>query len=125
MFKLDLSINPVLAQQHICGLDPDPSSQTASNSVLKVRGWGGVMVLLRNENAVTKLLFCFPKIQSGCYTSAHTLIKSRMRSSHCGSVVMNLTSVHEDVCSIPGLDQWVTDLAGLWLWRRPAASGLI
>ena len=32
-------------------------------------------------------------------------------SSHCGSVVMNLTSIHEDAGLIPRLAQWVEDLA--------------
>ena len=30
-----------------------------------------------------------------------------MRSSRCGSVVMNLTNIHEDVGVIPGFVQWV------------------
>ena len=31
-------------------------------------------------------------------------------------------SVYEDVGLIPGLPQWVKDLALLWLWYRPAAA---
>ena len=35
---------------------------------------------------------------------------------------MNLTSSHEDAASTPGLNQWVMDLALLWLWCRLAAT---
>ena len=34
-----------------------------------------------------------------------------MRSSRRGSVLTNLTSIHEDSGLIPGLAQWIKDLA--------------
>ena len=36
------------------------------------------------------------------------------RSSHCGSAVTSLTSIHVDVGSIPAFAHWVKDLALLW-----------
>ena len=35
-------------------------------------------------------------------------------SSHCGAAEMNLTRIYEDVGLIPGLPQWVGDLALPW-----------
>ena len=35
-------------------------------------------------------------------------------TSFYGSMVMNLTVIQEDAGSIPGLPQWVKDLALLW-----------
>ena len=36
-------------------------------------------------------------------------VKKENRSSHRGSAEINLTSIHEDVGSIPGLALWVKD----------------
>ena len=47
-----------------------------------------------------------------------------IRSSHHSSVATNLPSIHEDAGLIPGLAQWVKDMALLWLLRRPATIAL-
>ena len=59
-------------------------------------------------------------------------------TSHHGSAVMNPIRIHEDLGSIPFLNQWVKDLVSynvghrlgldpklLWLWCRPAAEAPI
>ena len=37
--------------------------------------------------------------------------KIRRGSSHCGSAVTNLTSIHEDIGLTPGPTRWIKDLA--------------
>ena len=73
-----------------------------------------VPLLENEENNSTYLL--------GLLLGLNTLIFIKYWSSHRGSVEMNLTSIHEDAGSTPG----VKDLAWLWWqWRSLAATALI
>ena len=47
--------------------------------------------------------------------------KGHPGSLHRGATETNSTRNHEVLGSILGLTQWVTGLAFLWLWHRPAA----
>ena len=48
-------------------------------------------------------------------------LKWLIRSSRHGAAETNLTRNHEVGGLIPGLPQWVKDLALLWPWCRPVA----
>ena len=48
-------------------------------------------------------------------------LKCQSGNSCHSSAEMNLTRIHEDACSIPGLTQRAGDLGWLWLWCRPEA----
>ena len=50
-------------------------------------------------------LFQGHKFDSTQANQCDTHIKKKMRDSHCGSAVTNLTSIHEDASSIPSLAQ--------------------
>ena len=68
----------------------------------------GVRRLLRSLGLTLSLVQAIGEFQ--LWNSFSSLFsKGHLGSSHCGSVVMNPTSIHEDVGSIPGLAQWVKD----------------
>ena len=65
---------------------------------------GSSLSLLRNSN------FTFHKWLGLFGAKSLVIKKNRERGrSHRGSVVKNLTSIHENVGWIPGLAQWVKD----------------
>ena len=52
----------------------------------------------------------WPHWKGGTLRICNSSLKKIDQSSCCGSEVMNLTSIHEDVGLIPGLTQWVKNL---------------
>ena len=66
----------------------------------------------QNTQFLVQTYFWRHVLSFGCNGTDEVLyIKTEMRSSQRGSVEMHLTSVHEAEGAIPGLVQWVKDLA--------------
>ena len=55
-----------------------------------------------------------PCLDSNDTTASHHILKAHLAGRSCCGSVVNLTSIHEHVILIPGLDPWVKDPVQLW-----------
>ena len=94
----------------------------------------------QEKGRLCSLLHVTPSSKSIKFTKVNHVEKTQVlgeetRSCHCGSAVMNPTSIPEDVGLIPGLAPWVgvsggvghrhgSDRVLLRLWRRMAVAVL-
>ena len=87
---------------------------------LQQRGWtwGGIMLIeisqtVKDKYGLLNDVTCTWNLKhtTGVPAIAQWVKNLTAESSHCGPVEMNPTSIHEDVGLIPGLTQWVRDLA--------------
>ena len=70
-----------------------------------------VRTLKKKKKEKKNILNLIGSVMNGCHLDKYEVKKTQtLRSSCCGSAVMNLTSIHEDVGLIHGLAQWVKDL---------------
>ena len=73
----------------------------------------GIMVNTYSCELVNKIWLVCSRFQYHHEESAYCLKRHSWRS-HCGSAVTNLTSINEDMVSIPDPAQWAKDLALPW-----------
>ena len=73
-----------------------------------------VILLLILDQLSRQTSRIFHVIWVGLWHGDITSLKVFGGSSRCGAAETNFTRIHEDVCLIPGLTQWVRDPALLW-----------